>query len=449
MSLHSLYATARRSLLAHQAATNATGNNIANAQTPGYTRRSTDLRSLPPTRGGIVFHGMAAGGGGVAVESFTRIRSQILDVAVRSGQAGSGGAGESAALLATLESQLAPSGGDGLLDAVSQFYNAWSDVADAPTDLGVRDALLAAADTLASSLRGADARLRAFGQSVRQDLAATVDQANAKLSEVAALNTEIRSTSAQGAADPDALDRRDVLLDELAGLVPVTARAEPDGTVTLTIDGMVAVQGHEALPLRLDASGDAPALYADGGTRPLRFGASTDGAIGAQLHLLGSTLPTTLASLDALAAGIVTGVNGLHSGGTGLDGVGDRDVFEPTGLTAATISVEPGLTADAIAAGDGAPGDASRARALFALGDAAHADATRLLSGVGAQVGRASAEATANAAYTDHALALRDGVSKVSLDEEMTNLIQYQQSYAASARVLQTAEALFDTLLTL
>ena len=449
MSLHSLYATARRSLLANQAATNATGNNIANAQTPGYTRRSVDLRSLPPTRGGVVFHGMAASGGGVAVEAFTRVRSQILDVAVRSGQAGSGGAGESAALLATLETQLAPNGGDSLLDSVSQFYDAWSDVADSPTDLGVRDALISAADTLASSLRSADTRLRSFGQSVQRDLATTVDDANAKLSEVAALNTEIRATSAQGSADPDALDRRDVLIDELASLAPFTARAEPDGTVTLTLDGMKAVQGHEALPLRLDTSGDAPALYAEGGTRPLRLGGSTDGAIGAQLHLLGSTLPTTRAALDTLAADIVTGVNGIHIDGTGLDGVGNRDFFEPTGTTAATISVKPGLTPEAVAAGDGAPGDASRATALFGLGDATHAAATRLLSDVGARVRRASSEATANAAYTDHAVALRDGVSKVSLDEEMTNLIQYQQSYAASARVLQTAESLFDTLLTL
>ena len=449
MSLHSLYATARRSLLANQAATNATGNNIANAQTPGYTRRSVDLRSLPPTRGGIVFHGMASSGGGVGIAAFTRVRSQILDVAVRSGQAGSGGAGESAALLATLESQLAPSGGDGLLDAVGRFYDAWSDVADAPTDLGVRDALLSAADGLASSINGADARVRAFEQSVRRDLATTVDQANAMLSEVAALNTEIRATSAQGAADPDALDRRDVLIDELAGLAPFAARPESDGTVTLTIDGMVAVQGHEALPLRLDTSGGAPTLHADGGTRPLRLGGSTDGALGAQLHLLGSTLPTTRASLDALAAEIVTGVNGIHIDGTGLDGAGSRDFFEPTGTTATTISVKPGLTAEAVAAGDRPPGDASRARALFGLGDAAHASATRLLSDVGARVSRASAEASANAAYTDHAVALRDGVSKVSLDEEMASLIQYQQSYAASARVLQTAESLFDTILTL
>jgi flagellar hook-associated protein 1 FlgK len=448
MSLQSLYSTARRSLLANQAATNATGNNIANANTPGYSRRTVQLRSVPPTRGGIIFHGIANAGGGAGVESFDRVRSQILDVAVRKGQAGSGGAGESAALLATMEGQLAPDGGEGFLEAVSSFYDAWSDVADAPTDLGVRDALLSAADRLAHTLQGADARLRAFGRSVETDLGATVARTNELLSEVATLNESIR---ANGGLDPDALDRRDVIIDELSGLGPFTARYESTGSVTLTIDGMVAVQDREARPLRLALPPDAdvPSVFADGGTRPLRFGGSNDGALGAQVHLLGSTLPSALASLDALAAEIVNGVNGVHIGGTGLDGGTNRDFFEPTGTLAATISVKSGLTSDAIAAGAGSPGDASVATAIFGLGDATHESATRLLSGVGAKVRAATAEAQANAAYTDHAMALRDGVSKVSLDEEMANLIQYQQAYAASARVLETAESLFDTLLTL
>ena len=445
MSLQSLFSTARRSLLASQAATNATGNNIANAQTPGYTRRSVQLRSLPPTRGGLVFHGIASAGGGVGIDSFQRVRSQILDAAVRTGQAGSGGAGESAALLATLEGQLAPSGGDALLGAVGQFYDAWSDVANAPADLGVRDTLLAAGDRLATTLRGADERLRAFGRAVETDLGVTVERTNAILAEVADLNVAIRAT--QG-TDPEALDRRDALIDEASALAPFTARPEGDGTVTLTLGGMVAVQGGEARPLRLDASGTTPALYAGGGSRPLRLG-NYDGALGAQLELLGTALPDALGALDDLAAGVVAGVNGLHIGGTGLDGATDRDFFEPTGTTARSIGLVPGLTAEAIAAGTEGPGDASVATAISELAEARHEAATRLLADVGAQTRAAKAEATASAAYTDHALALRDGVSKVSLDEEMANLIQYQQSYAASARVLETAESLFDTLLTL
>lgn len=448
MSLHNIISTARRSLLANQAATNATGQNIANVETAGYTRRTVQMQSVPAMRGGVVFHGTLSPGGGVGVESFQRMRSQILDTAVRNGQAGSGGAGESAALLATLESQLAPDGGDALLGALGNFYDAWSDVASSPTDLSVRDTLMGTADRLAQTLRSADDRVRSFGRSVEKDLRSTVDSTNAMLAEVAELNVAIRSS---GGSDADSMDRRDMLIDELASLAPFEARTETDGSVTLSLGGMVAVQEGEALPLRLTLPPDAPeaALYASGGTRPLQLDGTEGGVLGAQIGILTDTLPDTLSALDALANDLVTTVNDLHRDGTGLDGATGRDFFDPGGTTARTLSLATGLTSEAIAAGDGAPGDSSVANAIFGLAEDSHADATRLLSNVGAQVRSARLSSEANSAYADHAAALRDSVSRVSLDEEMTNLIQYQQAYAASARVLETAESLFDTLLTL
>ncbi|GAB5537414.1 MAG: hypothetical protein Rubg2KO_36630 [Rubricoccaceae bacterium] len=448
MSLHNLFNTASRSLLSYQAASNATGQNIANVETQGYTRRTVQMRSIPAMRGGVVFHGTLSPGGGVGVESFKRMRSQILDTAVRNGQAGSGGAGESAALLATLESQLSPDGGDAFLGAIGDFFNAWSDVASYPTDLSVRDNLMSTADRLAQTLRSAEDRVLSFGRSVEQDLQGTVNQTNAILSEVAELNVAIRSS---GGTDADSMDRRDVLLDDLAGLVPFDARTEADGSMTVSINGMVAVQEGEALPLRLTLPPEAPeaTLYAFGGTRPLQLDATEGGALGAQLSTLANDLPNALDALDALANDIVTTVNDLHRAGTGLDGGSGRDFFDPSGTSARTLSLASGLTSDAIAAGDGAPGDSSVANAIFELAEASHASATHLLSGVGSQVRSARLAAEANAAYADHAAALRDSVSRVSLDEEMTNLIQYQQAYAASARVLETAESLFDTLLTL
>ena len=141
MSLTNLYSTARRALLASQAATNATGNNIANAETEGYTRRAVDLRPAAPTRGGLFFTALPNAGTGVDVQGFERVRSQLLDAAVRNGRTASGGAGEGAQLLAGLEATLAPDGGDVFLGAIGGFFDAWSDVADAPIDPAVRDAL--------------------------------------------------------------------------------------------------------------------------------------------------------------------------------------------------------------------------------------------------------------------------------------------------------------------
>ena len=294
------------------------------------------------------------------------------------------------------------------------------------------------------------ARLQQYGAAVQSDLAATVDRANALFAEVASLNETIQGARSQGADNADALDRRDLLLDELAGLAPITVRPQANGAVTVTIDGMVAVQDSEARPLRLalPPAVPTPTVTADGASSPLRLSATEGGALGAQLNLLGSALPGARASLDALAVSVVSRVNAAHAGGEGLDGVSGRDFFDPAGVTASTMRLSADVSdTDAIAAGVGGPGDSSVATAIAGLAEDASGSATRLLSGIGAQVRTASAQAEGHAATTAHAQALRDGVSRVSLDEEMTNLIRYQQAYAASARVLQTAESLFDTLL--
>jgi len=269
------------------------------------------------------------------------------------------------------------------------------------------------------------------------------------LAEVAELNVTIRTAKAQGANDLEALDRRDLLLDELSGLAPFTVRPQEDGTVSVSLGGMATVQEDVALPLRLALPPDVaePTLRATGSDRPLRLGGLQGGALGAQLHVLTDALPDARAALDGSVADVVGQVNAAHAGGTGLDGSTGRPFFDPAGTTAATFSLDAGLDADGVAAGTGGPGDGGIATAIAGMAEDAGAGATRMLSAVGSQVRSATAQATAGAAITAHAEALRDGVSKVSLDEEMGNLIRYQQSFAASARLLDTASSLFDTLL--
>lgn len=452
MSLSNLIASARQSLLTFQAATNVTGQNIANAETPGYTRRRLAMSPTPVARGGVLFHDPRLGvGGGVSGTSLERVRSAVMDRAVRAGRAGSDGAGESARLLATLEGQLAPDGGAGLLDALGGFWDAWSAVADDPTEPVSREALLDAAAGLAGTLRATDARLADLGAAVQDDLATTVDTVNTLLAGIAAINGELRSTEGGTTPDLNAEDRRDALLDELAGLVPIQTRAEADGTVTVSFGGMVGVQGAEAVPLTLATPPGVTAVEvrAGGSRRGLSLSATEGGVLGAQLGFLRDALPEARSALDDLAARLVADVNAVHITGTGLDGSTGLHFFDPTGTTAATLRVSPLLPGpEAVAAStSGQPGDGSLAERIAGIGDALSAQATGVLSGVGTRVQASLAAAEANAAVADHAAALRDGVSKVSLDEEMTSLIRYQQAYAASARVLETADTLFDTLL--
>ncbi len=352
-------------------------------------------------------------------------------------------------MLAAVESQLAPDGGDGFLGAVSGFYDAWASVGVGPTDLSARDGLLVAADQLSFALRGADARLGDAQRFDPERPRATLGQANSLMEEMASLNLDIRRAGAQGGGNLDALDRRDLIMDELSGLAPFTFKAQEDGTVTATIDGMIGVQGGESRPYRLAVppTVSEPSVFAEGASRPLRLDAFEGGAIGAQLGVLTKTMPDTRAALDAIASSIVTAVNTVALRGRRPRRRDRPRLFRPVGVTAATIGRDPALTAETIAAGNGGAGDSSVATAITGQGRMPTLAPSTCWSMSACAPTKRPPPAEASAAYVDHASALRDGVSKVSIDEEMTNLIRFQQSYAASARVIQTANQMFDTLL--
>ena len=262
------------------------------------------------------------------------------------------------------------------------------------------------------------------------------------------------SSRAAGAPDFAAEDDRDQAIAALSAFAPVRVAAEDDGTVTLSVQGMAVVQGTTATGLTRvgppDAAEDAVRF---GGTDvAFKAGDEGNGRLGGLLRMLNDHLPETRAGLDALAARLVDGVNTAHAAGYGLDGGTGRDVFDPAGVTAATLARSADLDGPdklALAGAPDAPGDVSVALAVADLREGVEKDAAAVVGRVGQRVQSAAGHADAAGALVNHFEGLASGVSGVSLDEEMTHLIEYQQAYAASARVITTAQNLFDTLLAL
>lgn len=445
MSLNRLYELSRRSLQAQTARMAVAGQNVANADTPGYARRRALLAPEGFPAHGVVMRPVGHPGNGVRVTGFERMRDALLQTAAREAEAGAGRAGEEARLLGALEAAF---GADGkiLTDALGGFWRAWSDLADHPTDEGVRRAVLHHADHLAQTLRQTGAALERFGREATEDLGQGVERANGLLEEIAALTAQIRTARAGGAPDLAAEDRRDEAVRELASLLPITVREGPDG-FTITTGGLRLLQNDRPEHLRFEAGTppDPPSLTVGDTGRPV----PRDGRLGGALRTLAETLPSLHADLDALAASLVERVNALHAAGTGLDGGTGRPLFDPAGTTALTVAVALTDPRQLAASADGTPGDNAVARAVLDLQADFDAAAAALAQGIGARLRTARAEAAAQAAVADHLAALEQGVSGVSLDEEMTRLIEAQQAFAAAARVLTTAEQMMETLLRL
>lgn len=462
MGLTNLVEISRRSIRTLDAAINLTGQNIANASTPGYARRRVTFTPDAPIMRGLWSRPSAYTpvGGGVSIGSYERLRDRLLSTAAWEARGGLGYADEQQRILGSLESVF-PTDTGSLSTQLDDFWNGWSDLADNPTDTGLRLTLRSRAQTLASSLNTLSHEVTRLQEEAQTDLAQGVDDVNSLLRQIADLNVHITNSYHQGSPDFTAEDQRDALMKELSSFVPVRVQSDADDGFTLSIDGVTVVQAGTVQALTLDTTGTTPAVRFGETTLALRP-SDEGGRIGAWLQTLQTTLPETQTALDTLAATLVTQVNTLHTTGYGLDGVTGRNFFDPAATTAATIQLSSDVLGDAnaiAASGDAAAlGDSSIALQIAALRDADVMNggtttmgnyAIDLVTGIGSQVESALTQLSGQAMVVDNLDAMEQGVSGVSLDEEMTHLITLQQAYAASARVLDTAQEMMDTLLNL
>jgi len=421
--------TSLRGLLAHQQAIDETGHNIANANTPGYSRQEAVVRSTQPfvvPANSVITGAGAQLGTGVDVTEIRRIRDQFLDIQYRAQSTSLGDAATRSTTLDQVELAFDEPSDNGLAQQLAKFWSAWNDVANAPEDQGARTALVTIAQTLTNSFHTIHAQLTTVAQQAQDQYDAitgpTGDVA-AWAQELAGLNTSIADAIYRGQQPNDLMDRRDLLIDKLSSLAQVSVTDVGTGALKVDFGGVTLVD---------------PAA-ANGYTWPQTL-TTPGGKLGALLDLASPAgLPLTYRDqLDAVAGDLVASVNALHTA---------TPFFAAGGTTAATIAVA--ATAAAVQTGSGgASGENDVAQAIAQLrGGSTDQLYDSLVARIGTDVqANARAEATAQTlvnAVDDR----RQSVAGVSLDEEMTNLIRFQRGYQASARTMTTLDDMFDTLI--
>ncbi len=418
--------TALRGLQAQQRSLDVTSHNIANAQTVGYSRQEASLtafRSLELEAGAVATGGGAFLGQGVEVEAYRRMRDGFIDLQFRAQRMAASEREARAAGLAGVEETINEPGEAGLNALLQRHWDAWQDVANQPSDVAARQALVSHAQGLAAGLHDLDgrlARLGAYAADQEAVLAGAQGPIGPMAKELAELGGAIRREEAAGRQPNELLDRRDLLLDRLSELGRVSvADANGDGVADVLFGGA-------ASPLVDGASGTVTwpqALPAPGG----RIGG---------LRTLQADIAGYRADLDALTGQLVNGVNAIHS----------PPAFF-TGTTAASIAVN--VTAGTVRPGaSGAPGDNDIARAVGNLRngavDAAWATLVRRVGGDSAEARQAQDTAQALLGGIEDR---RSSVAGVSMDEEMANMVRFQRGYQASARAMSTLDEMLDVLI--
>jgi flagellar hook-associated protein 1 len=441
MSSFSGLTDALTALNAARYALDVTGQNISNANTPGYTRQRADLIEAGPVAGAPSLYATQHADSTVTASGTSRLNDPVIDMRARSEHGRNSYLQTSANTLSSVEDLFDEPSNNGLAEQLNDFWNSWAAVANNPGDSAARNVVLQKASSVAGTLNEASAALGRLNQSLNDQAGATVTQINTATGQLAQLNSAIAVGTATGAADNQLLDQRDTLLMSLSDLAGAQSTINPDGTATVTIGGQTVVSSTTATAVSVNASNQLDVGGSIAGTAGGRLQGLLDG--------LTTTVPTYTAQLDSVAAALAGTTNAAQAGGYDLAGNPGGPLF--AGGTAGTIGVA--ITDPSLLAASGTPGgnlDGSVALSVSRLGNSAvGADASyrTLIGTLATDSQRANQQATVQQSVTDSVDALAMSSSGVSIDEETTNLLTYQRAYQASSRVLTTVDQTLDTLI--
>lgn len=417
--------TALSGLLANQAGLDTAGQNVTNANTPGYSREAVQLSQTIP----FTVHSLQAGtqaqiGTGVDITTITRIRDTFLDAQYRSQNSSLGSSTTLQTAFSRVQDSLQEPSANGLSARLSAFWTAWNSLANAPTNAAARQNVIDTANSLTQSFNSLDAQLASFQTQAGAEFGQLTGPSGEVLSDantLASLNQQIKDLQAQGVTPNALLDQRDSVLDSLSSLAHVSSTLNADGTITVGF-------GDAALPL------------VDGTTVtwPQTITSAAGGKLGqlADLADPNGTIGGYRTTLDAVANQLISSVNALQPA---------TPFF--SGNSAATIAVSA-TAATLQTSATAAPGANDLALALAGLrGGATDQSYAALISKVGDDARTNNAAQQAAQALTTAAQNRRQSVSGVSIDEEMTSLMNFQRGYQASARTLTTLDQTLDTLI--
>jgi flagellar hook-associated protein 1 FlgK len=448
IGLNSSLSIATEALGAQTAALEVTNNNIANANTPGYSRQVVSLSSAALVQNGTTVDE------GVSYQGFTSVRDAVLGMAINAATSDEGSLTAQSTLLTQINSAFSGTT-TGIGASLSTLFSDLSALSTNPTDTSARQTVLGDASSLANAFHQGAAALSNASSAANQQVSSAVAQVNQLSQQIATLNGQIATAEAGGGDGGALTGQRDELTTQLSQLIGVSV-TQTNGTPTLTTaNGSPLVVGDSAYQLQVTTASDGTAHVLDGQGNDITAELS-GGTIGGAITARDNTIPALSQQLDALASQFATAMNNAQTTGYDLNGNPGVAMFTipPIGSAAAGISVALNSGSQIAASSDGTAGSSGNIKTLLAVQSSSlpgGANPTDSYAALVANVGFAGSQVSASLAATTSSLqqltSQQDSESGVSIDEETANLIRYQQAYSASARVISTINDIYTTLM--
>jgi flagellar hook-associated protein 1 len=470
---------AKKALQTQQIAMEVMSHNVANVNTPGYTRQSPVIETESPYNQGLLKIGM-----GVRVESVTQAVDNYTTRSIHQNISDLKEYETKTSVLSQLETIFNEATDQGLSQMMNDFWSAWQDLANNPGGMAERTALLEKSESLCSYFHTMSNDLNQIANNLNTSLGTALQDVNQISEKIAALNDKIVAAESSGTPANDLRDERTNLLKELSGYIGNVYLEDENGSVTvMTTDGTALVSGNHHWELTQVGNN----IYWNNIPKDISKNL-TGGKIGGWLDLRDEVVPQYLANLDEIAGTLIQEVNTLHLTGYTLAGETNKYFFRnfqttpntpnttDYGGAAAYITLSDdvkGIPANIAAGGQsGDPGDNENVLNIVGIQNDASIQIRKwtyddrgasqtsalqtetideyyqVLTG---DLGILSEDFSRKQDFTQslvsHLEELRDSVSGVNIDEEMIELLKIQRAHQAASKIVSAADDLLKSIL--
>jgi flagellar hook-associated protein 1 FlgK len=434
---------------AYSTALAAISDNVANANTAGYTRRTVTISQVGASAGGLYSNG--AQFNGAEVTSVNRAWNDYQAQTTRTATSDAGRTDARLTWLTNAQSAMDDSA-TGVGQSATAFFNAADTLASDPTSTTDRSAMLSALGQTTDAFNTTANALASTAQGIGTAAQTTVQSVNSDLDSLAKINASLLSTQPGTSAQADLEDQRDNLLNEISGNVAIDVKVAQDGTATVSlanggtqlVAGTGAPKGDARLTVTTAANGALAVQTVSNGTS--QSVGDAGGELGGMVESAG-IVADQRNSLDKLATDFMSSINSFQAAGTDSSGAAGTALLSGTGAAdLAVTTTDPTKIAAASSAGSN-----GNLLTLSTLRGSSGVESqwTGMVTNQGQLVSSATSENSAASARVDAATSTQDASSGVDLDTEAASLVQYQQAYSGAAKVIQVAQATMQSILDL
>lgn len=425
---------------AYRTAMAAIGENIANASTDGYARRSVTTAESGASTATMAMYVSKGNFGGTQVMSINRGTDPYLDATVRMTGMALGSATARLRWLSDAENALNDTG-TGIGALMTGMFQNMEKLAASPTDTSLRVTTLDSIGRVAQAFTQTAADLETVSEGIAIEAEASVGTINRSLESLADINNSLLRAQPGTSAYAQLLDSRDAALQDLTENLNVTISFGAHDSAQISFDGQTLVQGNIAASVAVGSNADGTlALTLADGTA---LATPANGTLGG-LFSAADTVADRRSSLDTIAEKFVTDMNAWHA-----QGVTDGAALLSYGGGAASVAAlitDPAELATRSANGT-LNGNLLTVTSTLRGNGSVEQDWTALVAAHGNLLAGTKADNTTAQGRSDQAVAAREAVSGVDLDMEAADLLRIQQAYSASAKILQVAKETVDSIL--